>query len=97
MKRILIIAALPACIALAVCIGILCACEYQDRQQCVCSMLTEEEQTFSIDDRLYRLCERDTMKSGVFMYVRTSCDHGRNLHLTVFPDEGIFKGYILKN
>ena len=40
MKRILLIAALAACIALAACAGILCACEYQDRQQCVCSMLT---------------------------------------------------------
>ena len=97
MKRILLIAVLAACIALVACAGILCACEYQDRQQCVCSMLTEEEQTFSIDDRLYRVCERDTMKSGVFMFVRTGCDHGKNLHLTVFPDEGIFKGYILKN
>ena len=47
MKRILLIAALAACIALAACAGILCACEYQDWQQCVCSMLTEEEQTFS--------------------------------------------------
>ena len=97
MKRILLIAALAVCIALAISAGILCAREYRDRQQCVCSMLTEEEQTFSIDDRLYRLCEKDTMKSGVFMYVRTSCDHGKNLHLTVFPDEGKFKGYILKN
>ena len=97
MKRILLIAALAACIALAACAGMLCIREYQDRQQCVCSLLTEEEQTFSIDDRLYRVCERDTMKSGVFMYVRTSCDHGKNLHLTVFPDEDIFKGYILKN
>ena len=97
MKRILLKAALAACAVLAICAGMLCIHEYQDRQQCVCSMLTEEEQTFSIDDRLYRVCERDTMKSGVFMYVRTSCDHGRNLHLTVFPDEGIFKGYILKN
>ena len=97
MKRILTMVALAACAALAISDGILCVCEYQDQQQCVCSMLTEEEQTFSIDDRLYRVCERDTMKSGVFMYIRTSCDHGRNLHLTVFPDEGIFKGYILKN
>ena len=41
MKRILLIAALAACITLAVCTGILCAREYLDRQQCVCSMLTE--------------------------------------------------------
>ena len=97
MKRILLKAALAACAVLAICAGMLCIREYQDRQQCVCSMLTEEEQTFSIDDRLYRVCEKDTMKSGVFMYVRTSCDHGKNLHLTVFPDEDIFKGFILKN
>lgn len=97
MKRMLLKASAAVCLVLAVCVISICVREYRDRQQCVCSMLTEEEQTFSIDDRLYRVCERDTMKSGVFMYVRTSCDHGRNLHLTVFPDEGIFKGYILKN
>lgn len=68
---------------------------YADRQQCVCSILTTEEQTYAIDDRLYRVCEKDTMNSGTFMIVRTTCDHGKNLHLTVMPDKGIYKGYVL--
>ena len=68
---------------------------YADRQQCVCTILTTEEQTYAIDDRLYRVCEKDTMNSGTFMIVRTTCDHGKHLHLTVMPDEAIYKGYVL--
>ena len=68
---------------------------YADRRQCVCSILTTEEQTYAIDDRLYRVCEKDTMNSGTFMIVRTTCDHGMRLHLTVMPDEAIYKGYVL--
>ena len=69
--------------------------DYADRQQCVCSILTTEEQTYAIDDRLYRVCEKDTMSSGTFMIVRTTCDHGKHLHLTVMPDEAIYRGYVL--
>lgn len=68
---------------------------YADRRQCVCSILTTEEHTYAIDDRLYRVCEKDTMNSGTFMIVRTTCDHGKHLHLTVMPDEAIYKGYVL--
>ena len=69
--------------------------DYVDRRNCVCSMLTTAEETFTIDDRLYRVVEQDTMKSGVFMVVRTTCDHNKQLHLTVYPDEGIFKGSVI--
>ena len=51
---------------------VLWARDYADRQQCVCSILTTEEQTYAIDDRLYRVCEKDTMNSGTFMIVRTT-------------------------
>ena len=68
---------------------------YADRRQCVCSVLTTEEQTHTIDDRLYRVCEKDTMSSGTFMIVRTTCDHGKHLHLTVMPDEAIYRGFLL--
>ena len=77
------------------CLIVLWAHGSADRRQCVCSILTTEEQTYTIDDRLYRVCEKDTMNSGTFMIVRTTCDHGKNLHLTVMPDEGIYKGYVL--
>lgn len=33
-------------------------------------------------------------RSGTFAIVRTKCDHGKAIHLTVYPDEGIFSGYI---
>lgn len=71
--------------------------EYADRRNCVCSMLMTTEKAFTIDDRFYRVCEKDTLSSGTFMIVRTTCDHDEQLHLTVYPDEGIFKGYIPNN
>ena len=77
------------------CLIILWARGYADRRQCVCSILTTEYQTYAIDNRLYRVCKKDTLNSGTFMIVRTTCDHGKNLHLTVMPDEGIYKGYVL--
>ena len=77
------------------CLIVLWARGYADRRQCVCSILTTEDQTYVIDNRLYRVCEKDTLNSGTFMIVRTTCDHGKNLHLTVMPDEGIYKGYVL--
>ena len=77
------------------CLIVLWARGYADRRQCVCSILTTEDQTYAIDNRLYRVCEKDTLNSGTFMIVRTTCDHGKNLHLTVMPDEGIYKGYVL--
>ena len=71
------------------------ACRYADRRQCVCSILTTEDQTYAIDNRLYRVCEKDTLNSGTFMIVRTTCDHGKHLHLTVMPDEAIYRGFLL--
>ena len=96
MKKISTIAFAVVLIAL-VCAAVPGIRDYADRRSCVCSMLTTTEETFVIDDRLYRVVEQDTMKSGVFMTVRTTCDHGRRLLLTVYPDEGLFKGYITDN
>lgn len=92
MRKVIAIACAMVLLALA-CAAIPGIREYTDRQNCVCSMLTTTEDVFTIDDRLYRVVEQDTMKSGVFMVVRTTCDHNKQLHLTVYPDEGIFKGY----
>ena len=96
MKKISTIAFAVVLIALA-CAAIPSIRNYADRRNCVCSMLTTTEETFAIDERLYRVVEQDTMKSGVFMTVRTTCDHGKRLLLTVYPDEGLFKGYITDN
>ena len=81
---------LSVMVVLLLCLIVLWTRDYADRRQCVCSILTTEEQTYTIDDRLYRVCEKDTMDSGTFMIVRTTCDHGKRLHLTVMPDEAIY-------
>lgn len=86
---------LAGIVVLLLCLISVWARDYAVRRQCVCSILTTEEQTYAIDDRLYRVCEKDTMNSGTFMIVRTTCDHGKHLHLTVMPDEAIYKGYVL--
>lgn len=69
-----------------------CASSEKER---VCSILTADEQTFLIGNRLYRVCEKDTLKSGTFMMVRTKCDHGQSLHLAIMPDEGKCRGCVL--
>lgn len=67
---------------------------YKDWQGRVCSVLSCTEQTLPIDERLYRIYEQDAMRSGTFAIVRTKCDHGKAIHLTVYPDEGIYRGYL---
>lgn len=69
---------------------------YKDWRGCVCSVLSSTEQTFPIDERLYRVYEQDAMRSGTFAIVRTTCDHGRAIHLTVYPDEGVYKGTMVQ-
>lgn len=90
LREICIIAAMTA-VGYAAILGVLA---YKDWRGCVCSVLSSTEQTFPIDERFYRICEEDTLRSGTFAIIRTKCDHGKAIHLTVYPDEGIFSGYI---
>lgn len=93
-KRILrevCIIAVMAAVGYAAIMGILA---YRDWHRCVCSVLTTTEQTLPIDERLYLVYEQDAMRSGTFAIVRTTCDHGKAIHLTVYPDEGIYSGNI---
>lgn len=96
MKKNLVLIAIACSLLLLICISIITYNSYIDRQGCACSILTAKEQTFTIDDRLYRVCEKDTMSAGTFMYVRTECDHGKRLHLTVHPDQGIYTGFLIE-
>ena len=65
---------------------------YKDWRGCICSVLTSTEQTLPIDEKLYRVYEQEAMRSGTFAIVRTKCDHGKAIHMTVYPDEGIYRG-----
>ena len=95
MKKVVLMTVLVLLVVLAVALAWSMIADYVDRSQCVCSKLTAEEQNFKIDDHLYRVCEKDTLSSGTFMIVRTTCDHGQKLHLTVRPDEGTYSGYLI--
>lgn len=93
-KRILreiCIIAVMAAVGYAAIMGVLA---YKDWRGCVCSILTSSEQEFAIDERLYRVCEEDILRSGTFAVIRTQCDHGKSIHLTVYPDEGVYSGYL---
>lgn len=68
---------------------------YKDWRGCVCSVLSSTEQTFPIDERLYRVYEQDAIRSGTFAIVRTKCDHGKRIVLTVQPDMEIYSGYVI--
>lgn len=93
-KRILWKVCIIAVIAVVGYAAILGVLAYKDWRGRVCSALSSTEQTFPIDERLYRVYEQDAMRSGTFAIVRTKCDHGKSIHLTVYPDEGVFSGYI---
>jgi hypothetical protein len=81
-----------AAVGYAAILGVLA---YKDWRGCVCSVLSNTEQTFPIDERFYRVCEEDTLRSGTFAIIRTKCDHGNQLHLTVWQDDGVYSGYVI--
>lgn len=93
-KRILREVCIIAVIAVFRYAAIMGLLAYKDWRGCICSVLTSTEQTHSIDERLYRVYEQEAMRSGTFAIVRTKCEHGKAIHLTVYPDEGVFSGYI---
>ena len=68
---------------------------YVDKKDCICTNLTTEEQEFEIDDRLRAFYEGMDEQTGVFIRFSSPCRHGRSIHLTVFPDEGIYRGRII--
>ena len=90
MKRLILSVGL-----LAVILMIICEFNHADRKNCVCSILTADMQTFQFDSRLYRVCEKETLKPGTIRIVRTKCDHGKNIYLCIMPDEGKYTGYLL--
>lgn len=81
-----------AVVAFTVIIGVLA---YKDWRGCVCSVLTDTEQTLPMDERFYRVCEKDTLRSGTFSMIRTKCEHGKQLVLTVHPDIDMYSGYVV--
>jgi len=75
--------------------GLLHLFAYLETKDCLCSMLTVEEKTYPIDERLSRVIDPNTVNSGTFAIFTTFCDHRVRMRLTVYPDAGTYKGCLL--
>ncbi len=69
--------------------------EYLDRQSCVCSILSHENQSLAIDARLERVQPLENLNSGTFAIITTQCDHGYRLWLKIDKDAGTYQGRIM--
>lgn len=95
MKRRILYTGIIVAAALAIVQMLIWGISHAGRKNCVCSILTADEQTFPIDSRLYSLCEKDTLNPGTLRIVRTKCSHGKNICLSIMPDEGKYTGCLL--
>ena len=69
--------------------------EYLNRKKCVCSLLTSEEQTLEIDERLDQMCRIEDMSPGTFAIISMQCEHEYQLWLKIDKDAGIYQGRIV--
>jgi len=61
---------------------------------CLCYRLrTDQHKKLPIEDQLYSLVSFEG-ETGVFIYCSTPCRHGQMLRFMIFPDEGVFQGWL---
>ena len=70
---------------------------YLETRDCPCSVLSYQEETYPIDEKLDRIVSRDSLNSGTFLLVTTTCDHGVRMQLTVYNDNGTYRGRKIAN
>lgn len=68
---------------------------YLEKRDCLCSKLTKDVRTLPIDDRLSRVYDLDFLNSGTFILLTTNCAHGIRMQITIYPDEGVYRGSII--
>ena len=68
---------------------------YLETRDCPCSVLSYQEETYPIDEKLDRIISRESLKTGTFSLITTTCDHGVRMQLTIYPDEGVYRGKII--
>ena len=68
---------------------------YLETRDCPCSVLSYQEETYPIDEKLDRIVSRDSLNSGTFLLVTTTCDHGVRMQLTVYPEDGKYRGKMI--
>ena len=87
-KRFLKEVCIYSVIGVVLAFGFLHYFAYLEKKDCLCSMLTVEEKTYPIDERLSRVIDPNTVNSGTFAIFTTFCDHRVRMRLIVTPDVG---------
>lgn len=65
-----------------------------DKQDCICSVLSRQSARYPITSHLYSVYDLESVNSGTFVMLQTTCMHGKRVILTIYPDEGYFEGYL---
>lgn len=65
-----------------------------DKQDCICSVLSRQSARYPITSHVYSVYDLESVNSGTFVMLQTTCMHGKRVILTIYPDEGYFEGYL---
>lgn len=93
LKEVLIYSAIGVVLSF----GLLHLFAYLETKDCLCSILTVNEKTYPIDERLSSVIDPSTVNSGTFAIFTTFCDHRVRMRLTVYPDDRTYIGCLLDN
>ena len=92
MKRFFKEFSIVFCTAAVIYILVINLFAYLETRDCPCSVLSYQEETYPIDEKLDRIISRDSLHTGSFMLVTTTCDHGVRMQLTINYDSGTYRG-----
>ena len=97
MKRFFKEFSIVFCTAAVIYILVINLFAYLETRDCPCSVLSYQEETYPIDEKLDRIVSRDSLKTGTFSLITTTCDHGVRMQLTIYNDNGTYRGRKLTN
>lgn len=82
------------CLVIAVLLffGILARWKHTEREECICTILAEDDASSPFDARLSSIIDINTLTPGTFVQVKTQCQHDVHLWITIFVDEGYYEG-----
>ena len=92
MKRIFKEFCIISGIAAVIFVLIINVLAYLETRDCPCSVLSSQEDTYPIDEKLDRIISRDSLNTGTFLLVTTTCEHGVRMQLIIYCDSGIYRG-----
>lgn len=68
--------------------------ENADKQDCICSVLSRQSARYPITSHLHSVYDLESVNSGTFVMLQTTCMYGKRVVLTIYPDERYFEGYL---